>query len=128
MMKRLREEGKNVKAITYFEQERSNPFDFKFDFFTKKDINLLGKITSDAVNVFVHTEFDYLFCLSTTSFMPFESILAESKARFRVGFYDEENPDYFELMLNPQEGEELANLVEQLFHYTKRVSESETSS
>lgn len=82
--RKLREEGKQVKSLTYFPQERSNPFDFKFDFFTSKEVSWLGEVKSDAVDRFVDTPFDYLFYINEASFLPFEFILAQSKAQFRI--------------------------------------------
>ena len=122
--RRLREEGKNLKALTYFPQERSNPFDFKFDFFTSKDLTMLGEFKSDAVARFVNTEFDCLYCINDTPFLPFDYILAQSKARFRVGLYEPERAGYFELMINPLQGQDLAAITEQMLHYTRRISES----
>ena len=123
-LKRLREEGKNVKALTYLPQERSNPFDFKFDFFTGKDLTVLGQFKTEVVDRFVSTEFDYLYCLNESAFLPFDFILAQSKARFRVGIYKPEQPGLFELMINPIEGQDLEKIVEEMLVYTRRISES----
>jgi hypothetical protein len=122
--KRLREEGKNIKALTYLPQERSNPFDFKFDFFTSKDLTTLGQFKTELVNRFVNTEFDYLYCLNESAFLPFDFILAQSKARFRVGIYKPEQPGLFELMINPIEGQDLEKIVDEMLAYTRRISES----
>ena len=123
-LKRLREEGKNVKALTYLAQEGSNPFDFKFDFFTGKDLTRLGQFKTEVVDRFVNTEFDYLYCLNASAFLPFDFILAQSKARFRVGIYKPEQPGLFELMINPIEGQDLEKIVAEMLAYTRRISES----
>lgn len=123
-LKRLREEGKNVKALTYLPHERSNPFDFKFDFFTGKDLTMLGQFKTEVVDRFVNTEFDYLYCLNESAFLPFDFILAQSKARFRVGIYQPEQPALFELMINPVAGQDLAQIVGEMLAYTRRISES----
>lgn len=122
--KRLREEGKNVKSLTYFPQERSNPFDFKFDHFTNKDLTMLGEFKTEVVDRFVSTEFDYLYCLNDSPFLPFDYILAQSKARFRIGIYQPEQSGVFELMINPREGQDMAKIVEEMLAYTLRISES----
>jgi hypothetical protein len=123
-LKRLREEGKNVKALSYFPQERSNPFDFKFDYFTNKDLTVLGQFKNEVVDRFVSTDFDYLYCLNDASFLPFDFILAQSKARFRIGIYQPEEPGLFELMINPVPGQELATVIDDMLSYTRRISES----
>ena len=127
LYRRLREGNKNVKALTYFPRERSNPFDFKFDFFTDKDLTLVGRIKSDAVNMFVNTEFDFLYCIDQRAFVPFEVILAQSKAKFRVGIYQEQKPDFLELMVKPLQDQDLTAIIDQMLAYTKRISESEST-
>ncbi|MES2732269.1 MAG: hypothetical protein V4714_10985 [Bacteroidota bacterium] len=122
--KRLRDEGKNVKSLTYFPQERSSPFDFKFDFFTSKDLTMLGDLKTEVVDRFVNTDFDYLYCINSVSFLPFDYILAQSKARFRVGVYQEEKSELFELMINPLEGQDLASIIDQMFSFSRRISEN----
>lgn len=121
--RRLRDDGKNVKSLTCLMHERSNPFDFKFDYFSEKDLTLAGEVKSDAVGRFISTDFDYLFCLNQTPFLPFDFVLAQSKARFRVGLYQEEKPGFFELMISPVAGQELDSLLTQMLDYTRRISE-----
>ncbi|MBC7920957.1 MAG: hypothetical protein H7Z75_07665 [Ferruginibacter sp.] len=126
LYRRLREGNKNVKALTHFPRERSSPFDFRFDFFTDKDLTLVGKIKSNAVDIFVDTEFDFLYCIDQRAFLPFEFILARSKAKFRVGIYHEQKPDFLELMVNPLQDQDLTDVIDQMLAYTKRISESES--
>src|SRR5690606_38211828 len=86
-VKRLKDEGKRVKALTYFEQMHSNGYDFNFDYFTREQITTTGKITSDKVDQFIDSDFDHLFCITRDSFLPFDYILLKSKAKCRIGMY-----------------------------------------
>jgi hypothetical protein len=121
--RRLRDDGKNVKSLTCLMHERSNPFDFKFDFFSEKDLSLAGELKSDVVDRFINADFDYLFCLNETPFLPFDFVLAQSKARFRIGLYQEEKPGFFELMVSPVKGQELDSVLSEMLDYTRRISE-----
>ena len=124
LFRRFRDEGKNVRALTHFPGERSNPFDFKFDFFSDKDLTLMGHLKSDAVEMFVNTEFDFLYCIFDQPFLPFEYILAQSKARFRVGIYQPDRTLSYELMINPVAGQSLDGVLNEMLTLTKRISES----
>src|SRR5688500_7174831 len=63
LVKRLTNEGKQVKALTYFEQMQSSGYDFNFDYFTKEQISATGNIKSEKVSRFMENRFDYLFCI-----------------------------------------------------------------
>jgi len=116
-VQRLTKEGKKITALTYFERVQSNGYDFYFDSFSKEQISATGVITSEKVDRFIETDFDYLFCINRYSFLPFDHILLRSKARCRVGMYLEEKPECFELMIRPKPEDTLQSLIEQLIKY-----------
>ncbi len=120
-IKKLISDGKKVRALTYFERTQSNGYDFQFDYFAKEQISATGVITSDKVERFIESEFDYLFCLTRHSFLPFDYILLCSKAKFRIGMYLEEKPACFEFMIKPKPEDTLESLVNQLFFYMKAL-------
>jgi hypothetical protein len=120
-VQKLVKDGKKVTSLTYFERLQSNGYDFNFDYFTKEQISATGVINSDKVERFIETEFDYLFCISRQSSLPFDHILLRSKARFRTGMYAEEKPDCFEMMIKPKPEDTLESLINQLFLYIKAL-------
>jgi hypothetical protein len=120
-VQKLVKDGKKVTGLTYFERLQSNGYDFNFDYFTKEQISATGVINSDKVERFIETEFDYLFCISRQSSLPFDHILLRSKARFRTGMYAEEKPDCFEMMIKPKPEDTLESLINQLFLYIKAL-------
>lgn len=121
-VRKLIKEGKQVKALTYFEQMQSTGYDFNFDYFTREQVSPTGNITSEKVNRFIETRFDYLFCIHTQSFLPFDYILLQSKARYRIGMYVEEKPECFEFMIKPQPEDTLSQILDQLLHYTQALT------
>ena len=121
-VKKLKEEGKQIKALTYFEQNQSTGYDFNFDYFSKEQLTTTGNIKSEKVTRFIETRFDYLFCIHTHSFLPFDYILLQSNAKYRIGMYLEEKPECFEFMIKPQQNQPLAETIDQLLHYTQALT------
>lgn len=117
----LRKDNKNVTALAYFERESSNPYNFPFEFFRKKDISTLGKIKSDAVERFKNKNFDYLFCINTINFPPFDNILLHSNAKCRIGMFHEGQEAEFELMIAIKENDGEDILMNQMLHYVKNL-------
>jgi hypothetical protein len=56
------------------------------------------------VDQFTGFAFDYLFCISQEAFLPFDTILLKSRAKFRVGTYVPGKEKYFEVMVKPTGG------------------------
>lgn len=56
-----------------------------FDFFTHKDLNWYSKPGGEKVEAFISKEFDILINLSLEKFLPIDFVLAESRAKFKVG-------------------------------------------
>jgi hypothetical protein len=117
----LRKDNKNVTALAYFERESSNPYNFAFEFFRKKDITTLGSIKSDAVERFKNKSFDYLFCINTINFPPFDHILLHSNAKCRIGMFHEGQEAEFELMIAIKETDGEDILMNQMLHYVKNL-------
>jgi hypothetical protein len=120
-VQKLTREGKKITALTYFDHIQSNGYDFYFDSFTKEQISATGVITSDKVERFIESDFDYVFCINKYSFLPFDYILLRSKAKCRIGMYVEEKPECFELMIKPKPEDTLESLLDQLLKYLQAL-------
>lgn len=121
-VKRLTAEGKQIKGLTFFDQVQSTGYDFNFDYFTGEQISSTGNITSEKVNRFIETRFDYVFCICRYSFLPFDYILLQSRARYRIGMYQDEKPECFEFMLKPQPNQPFSEAIDQLLQYTQALT------
>ncbi len=124
-IRQLQQDGKRVRALTYFERPHSNPYAFKFDYFTKKELTPLGHIRNEKVDQFTGFSFDYLFCINGEDFLPFDIIMQRSKARFRVGTYVPDKEKYFEVMVKVAAGEPLPALINQMYQYTLLLATDE---
>lgn len=120
-VKLLQKDNKKVNVLAYFDEKHTNPYDFRFDFFTKKDVDYLGRINCLQVNEFMEKKFDYLYCINPQPFPLFDYILQRSQAHCRVGKYHSETTDCFELMVDTRESNDTVDLILQMLHYTKSL-------
>lgn len=118
-VKLLQRDRKNVKALAYFEEKHTNPYDFRFDFFTASDIDSKGRIRSLQVDEFIQREFDYLYCVNVVEFAPFYYIMKNSRAKFRIGKFYPQMIDAFELMIDIGDNTNAVDLILQMLHFTK---------
>ncbi|TAF67673.1 MAG: hypothetical protein EAZ55_01240 [Cytophagales bacterium] len=119
----LREQGKVVKTLTFLDiNTQTNPYNFQFDYFTKKDISVLGNINSEKVETFIEQNFDYLFCIFLECLPPFENILLRSQAKCRVGKHIETKEDCLEFMIQlPTEQNNIKYLIESIDIYMEKI-------
>lgn len=89
--------------------------------FTYKDFGTFGTEMSEKVKKFTNSSFDYLFCLNTSPFLPFENILSQSKAKCRVGVLHEENSKCFELAIGVENNKDLSLIANEMLRYVKII-------
>jgi hypothetical protein len=117
-VKRLENDGKQVKVMTFLPKNREN-YEFLYDFFTDKDLNFWGSITSEAANRFTNIPFDFLFYIDTTPNPFLLNIIARSKAKCRVGKYFEEGQSFFEFLIEEKNGTK--TLINSIYQYTSTL-------
>ena len=92
------------------------PVDFEIG---EKDFDFWGNEKEESLKKISETSYDYLFCLNSSPILPFESILAKSKAKCRVGhsgslsFMDNRLLD---LALNPIKSNDANGLVQEFWN------------
>ena len=114
----LEREGKKVQVLEFLPEKKTN-HEFKFDFFTDKDISFWGNLNASNALKFIDTPFDYLFYADKESNPLILHVLARSKAHCRVGRFDENKSQYFELMID-QNGT-TKGLIDTMFTYTSQL-------
>ncbi len=119
LIDKIKTSGKHVETMTYVPKvKKTETFDFPF--FTENDFLPSGKWKKKEVENFKHEDFDYLISMDTQTNKYTRNILAASKAKCRVGKYEEGFDQYFELMIDHSENNFEA-YADQLFHYLKNV-------
>ena len=54
--------------------------------------------------------------------LPLEYLAATSRARFRVGSFNDSKTSYYELMINNQKNKDLKYLLQQINHFLKVIN------
>jgi len=124
LARELKKMGKKVTALCYTTmpiQEVANTFST----ITHHDIQLWGAITHHKAQTFINTSFDYLFQADMIGHAVIDYLLARSKAKCRVGYYDTARTSLFEIMVSFDEQPDNNNidtLTTQMVHYTKLLN------
>ncbi|EMR02808.1 DUF6913 domain-containing protein [Cesiribacter andamanensis] len=119
--KKLKSEGKEVVVLCYLPKNVEN-FHFHYDVFTVTDFSATGKVKAANVANFLEQKFDYLICLDRSPNIYLEYLLAASQARFRIGNYTDGKEALFELMIGFPEQASIAELIQQIYHYTNEFN------
>lgn len=115
---KLTQEGKQVQVLEFLPKKKENP-EFMFDFFTAQDLSFWGNLGSPVADQFMKANFDYLFNIDTQPGELVQHVLANSKAHCRIGKFDEQSTDYYELMIETNGSTQ--SLIENMFNYTKKL-------
>jgi len=115
LIKKLELDGKKVTVISFLPKNTEN-FDFLFDFFSEKDVNFWGTVTSENAIRFTEMPFDFLLYLDTTPNPMLMHLIARSKAHCRAGRFWSGFEKYFELMIESKET--TRSLIEGIYKYT----------
>ncbi len=118
LIQQLESDGKKVQVLEFLPEKKLN-HEFKFDFFSVKDISFWGDLTSTLALKFVDTPFDYLFYIDKQSNPLVLHLLARSKAHCRVGKFNEAENNYFEMMIEQPGTTE--GLIESMYNYTSQL-------
>jgi len=118
LIRHLEQDGKKVSVLEFLPKKKDN-YEFLFDFFTIENLNFWGKIESSTAIRFSQTPFDYLFYIDNQSNPLILNLLAQSKARCRVGCFNELESPFFELMIEHQGATKM--LINSIYKYTKQL-------
>lgn len=91
-----------------------------YAYFNEKDLNAKGNWSKDTVEQFRNEPFDFLVSLDWNQNKYTQNILAGSKAKCRVGRYEEGKSQYFELMINPSD-DKYESYLGEVYHYLTNV-------
>jgi len=119
LVHKLEHDGKKVDIISFLPNKKEN-YEFLFDFFTIKEVSFFGQITSSHAIKFSETSFDYLFCLDAEPNPMILNLLARSKAKCRVGKFQEESTPFFELMIDNAD-KQAKGLIDGIYKYTTQL-------
>ena len=116
----LRNKGKTVEIMAYVNDKK---IDHKGDIalFNPKAVNWYGVPLDPRVNTFANKPFDLLICALLEESKPLEYIAYLSKAKYRVGPFDENKTDCYDLMIEMGNRKELTYLLQQMIHFLEKI-------
>jgi hypothetical protein len=115
-VKTVRSRQKEVLALGYVDKKElpQNQFaQLGLDFFTRKDLNWQHFPQSLEVSNFIRERFDIVLNLSDNTVFPLRYIAAVSKAKFRVGRFDETSVPCYDMMIDATQGVGLKQFISQ---------------
>ncbi len=118
LVKNLEQDGKKVKVLEFLPKKKEN-FEFLYDFFTIENLTFWGKIDSQQATRFSETPFDYLYYIDRESNPLVLNLLAQSKAKCRVGCFHELESSFYELMIEYSGATK--TLISNMYNYTKQL-------
>ncbi len=121
----LIKDGKKVQVICFIDKSLNRLYDFSFIELTNRDISWNGGFKHEKINNFIKTEFDYLYSINISPFLPYDYILLKSQAKFRIGYHFKNKRKLFELMIDLRPEEKIDVLVRNMKEYTKKLESNE---
>jgi hypothetical protein len=124
----LREHQKRIKVIGYFSTKQIPTLTYsklEYDFFSVKELNWLGKPTSPVIQNFINEEYDLLIDLNIHDHFALKYISALSKAAFKVGKYDENNIETFDMMIDADNTKTVKYFLRQIDTYITMLNKVE---
>jgi hypothetical protein len=110
----------NLKELTHHHMPM-----LQFDFFFLKDLNWYYKPQNYIIKNFVEKDYDILINFCDDSCIPIKYLAGSSKAKFKVGKY-QENVDLYDMMLDVKENT-LAALIKEIHHYLNIINKKNAS-
>jgi hypothetical protein len=120
----LIKEGKIIEIVCFFHKKNPQPCDFPFYSFSKDDLDWKADLKSDKLNNFIKTEFDYLYSINISPFLPLSYFLQRSRAKCRVGNFSNGTAN-LELVIQLGKDQKLNNLLKQMIIYSKKIKSDE---
>lgn len=96
---KLRKRGKEVSLLAYTNAETRTEGQV-FDCFCRKDLNWALVPKGDVVDAFLAKEYDVLINFYFEESKALDFITRTAAAHFRIGYYDEDRTDLYDLMVH----------------------------
>lgn len=119
LIKKFKSDKKKVSTMTFIPVSAKIK-DPGFAYFNEKDLNTKGNWSKETVDQFRNEQFDFLVSLDWSQNKYTQNILAGSKAKCRVGRYEEDKSKYFELMISTGD-DKYESFLDEVYHYLTNV-------
>ncbi len=116
----LRNKGKKVEIMAFINDKK---IDHKGDItiFNPKVVNWYGIPLDERVNAFCNKPFDLLICAIMKESRPLEYIAYLSKAKYRIGPFDQQKTHCYDLMIEMGNKTDLNYLLQQMVYFLENI-------
>ena len=116
----LRKEGKTVDILGFVDDKK---IDHKADvlIFNPNNLSWYRTPSDERVEKFADKNFDLLLAAFTEENFPLEYVARTSKAKWRLGIFDEKKTDYYDMMINMSGKNDLQHFLEQSTHFLNKI-------
>lgn len=115
---RYADEGKKITIFGYV--KKLPPFEEEIIWITAKDKNWIGIPKMFRIKHFIEREFDVLINTSMKTNRPLEYVSTYSKAKLRIGRYDQQKTFAYDFMMQTQ-NDDVFSYLAQVEHYLRMV-------
>lgn len=117
----LRSKGKTVEIMAYINDKK---VDTKGDIaiFNPKTVNWYGIPLDERIEDFCKKPFDLLICAMLKENRPLEYIAYLSKAKYRVGPFDQQKTYCYDLMIEMGDKTDINYLLQQMAHFLENIN------
>jgi len=119
LITRLSQDGKAISVLEFLPRKKENHQSL-FDSLTIDELGFWGNFNSSKAQQFSQKYFDYLYYVDCQSHPIPLHVLAESKAKCRVGCYHANESSFFEMMIEGNGSTK--NLIDNMYRYTSQLT------
>ncbi len=116
----MKSKGKTVEIMAYVNDKKIETKE-GMAIFNPKAVNWYGVPLDERVSAYCAKPFDLLICAITEGSKPLEYIAYMSKAKYRVGPFDEQKTKYYDLMIEMGEKKDLGYLLGQMTYFLEKI-------
>lgn len=126
----LREYRKRVKALGFFAGQipAMTYSKLEYDFFSVKELNWFGKPSSVVTQNFIDEKYDLLIDLNVNNHFALKYISALSQSAFKVGRYDENDTEIYDMMIDSDNTKTIKYFLRQVDTYITMLNKAEPTS
>ena len=116
----MRTDGKTVDILGFVDDKK---IDHKADvlIFNTKNLSWNRTPVDERVEKFADKNFDLLLAAFTEENFPLEYVSRTSKAKWRLGIFDEKKTDYYDMMINMGDKNDLQHFLNQSTHFLNKI-------
>lgn len=97
--------------------------DIKYDFpnYTNKNLSFWGRLSSEEIELFLQTKYDFLINLDLEPHPFVDSVLSRVQAKCKIGRYKVQREVFYQLMIHIDPLNDFEQFLEQVNHYLKKL-------